>query len=146
MQRAKIETVAEFDYCIERGHNPLVDYLHFEVVPSLRIELQRLYFGHSNLGKGDVVRGNQRFYEFMWEVKPHICEECMKPLPGYSSVFISHILSRGGHSEMAHDCRNVNILCFKCHSQWETGRRVKMRIYERNMLIIERLKRDYSAK
>lgn len=143
MERANIQTVAEYEYCKNRGAEPLADFRRFTVEPSLRIELQRRIFGRSELSKGDIVKGNQRFYEYAWLVLPHYCEECMRPLPGYSASFISHIISRGGRPDMAHDLRNVNILCVKHHEQWETGNRKKMRIYERNTAIIQRLKLDY---
>ena len=79
----------------------------------------------------------------MWANKPHYCEECMRPLAEYSAVYVSHILTRGANPDMAHDARNINILCFKHHSMWENGDRENMRIFAKNQLTIEELKKDY---
>lgn len=82
----------------------------------------------------------------MWENKPHYCEECMRPLAEYSAVYVSHILTRGANPDMAHDPRNVNILCFRHHAEWENGEREKMRIWAKNQATIEELKKDYKLK
>ena len=55
----------------------------------------------------------------MWESKPHWCEECGKPLQGYSAAYISHILTKGAHTEVRYDPLNSNILCMKHHNKWE---------------------------
>lgn len=99
----------------------------------LRIEVQRSLFP-----------SHEQFYLWVWEHKVHTCEETMKPLREYSATYVSHILTKGGHPDMAHDPRNTNILCLKAHNQWEFGNREKMRIYERNQLIIKQLKNEYS--
>lgn len=52
-------------------------------------------------------------------------------------------MTRGAHPEAAHDCRNVNILCFFHHSVWENGDRKNMRIYRANVLTAEQLKQEY---
>lgn len=53
-------------------------------------------------------------------------------------------LPRGGHPEMAHDPRNVNILCKEHHTIWEnqTGR-ATMRIYLSNLQRIDDLTNEY---
>lgn len=141
----KISTREEFEYVLSRDYNPLLDWRKFEMPNSLRIDIQRELFGQSFISKGsNIVDANQRFYRYMWETKNHICEECGKPLSHYSSVFISHILSRGAKPEMAHDPRNINILCFHDHNKWEQETtRKDMKIYKTNLIIIELLKNDY---
>lgn len=141
----KISTREEFEYVLSRDYNPLLDWRKFEMPNSLRIDVQRELFGQSFISKGsNIVDANQRFYRYMWETKNHICEECGKPLSHYSSVFISHILSRGAKPEMAHDPRNINILCFHDHNKWEQETtRKDMKIYKTNLIIIELLKNDY---
>jgi hypothetical protein len=52
-------------------------------------------------------------------------------------------LTRGAHPEIAHDPRNINILCFESHNRWENGDRERMRIYPANMRLIELLKSEY---
>jgi len=138
-----ISNADEYRYAVSRDYQPLQDWKKFKLPVQLRIDLQREIFGKSLLSKGDVVKANQRFYYWCWDNKANYCEECAKPLHNYSSVFISHILTRGSRPEIAHDPRNVNILCYKHHEQWETGKRQLMRIYKTNLFIIELLKTDY---
>ena len=139
----EINTIEEYNYTVGRDYEPLIDWPNFVVDTPLRIDLQRKIFGKSLIGKGNIPQANQRFYIWVWDRKKHYCEECAKPLLEYSSVFISHIISKGARSDIAHDPRNVNILCFKHHDQWETGNRAKMNIYKKNIKIIELLKKDY---
>lgn len=141
----KISTREEFEYVLSRDYNPLLDWRKFKIPNSLRVDIQRELFGKSFISKGsNLVEANNRFYRYMWENKNHICEECGKPLSHYSSVFISHILSRGAKPEMAHDPRNINILCFHDHNKWEQETtRKDMKIYKTNLIIIEFLKDDY---
>lgn len=133
----------EYDYCIHKGYNPLVDLRNFSIDICLRVEIQKEIFGHCVIGRGDVTAANERFYRWIWDNKPHQCEECMKPLNNYSAVYCSHILARGAYPEMAHDTRNINILCFEHHNQWENGDKKMMRIYPQNLKLIELLKSEY---
>lgn len=126
------------DACRE-GAEPLLDR-RFDIEHSLRVEIQRELFG-----KGHTTAENERFYRWVWSRKMHICENCIKRLSEYSATYVSHILARGAYPEMAHDPRNVNILCFDCHSQWENGNREAMRIYESNQITIAELKKEYSC-
>lgn len=130
----------EYRYAVGRGFEPLLDWRRFKVDIRLRVELQRELFGR---GEIDTMRANEKFFRWVWARKPHQCEETMRPLPNYSAVYVSHILTRGAHPEMATDPRNVNILCFEMHNRWENGDRENMRIYPGNVRIIEMLKTDY---
>lgn len=130
----------EYDYIVSRGFEPLLDTNHFRMDIRLRIAIQREKFG-----TGHTPDENERFYRWVWEHKPHYCEETMRPLPNYSATFVSHILTRGANPEMAHDPRNVNILCFEMHNKWENGDRKGMRIYPANLLRIQELKKDYET-
>lgn len=134
-----VETAEEFNSIVMRGRNPLFLPLFFTIDFQLRLEWQNETFGGM-----DIPKANEKFYRYMWENKPHYCEECMKPLQKYSSAFISHILSRGAHPEMAHDVRNVNILCLPHHNQWENGKRETMRIFLPNLKTIKILKKEYA--
>lgn len=140
MQPFKIETREQYDLCKAHRIEPLIDN-RFPMAVSLRKEIQRELFG-----KGHTPEENEKFYRFCWKVYPHICQECMKPLHEYSAVYVSHILTRGANPELAHDPRNVNILCFRCHSVWENGRRENMRIYLSNQSKIEHLRNEYQEK
>lgn len=141
----RIDSIDEYRQCVERGFEPLIDD-RFELPIELRIEIQRQLFGHVTRGRGNIPQANERFFRWVWERKPHRCEETLRPLHNYSAVYVSHILSRGAHPEMAHDPRNVNILCAEMHNMWENGRRQSMRIWEKNSRIIKILKNEYQEK
>lgn len=133
----------EYDLIVDRGFEPLIDINNFQMEISLRIAIQKEIFGHCIFGRGDVMQANERFFRWVWVHKPHVCEETMQPLRNYSAVHCSHILTRGAHPEMAHDPRNINLLTFEMHERWENGDRQNMRIYARNMRIVELLKQEY---
>jgi 5-methylcytosine-specific restriction endonuclease McrA len=59
------------------------------------------------------------FYKFVWDNGLHYCENCGIHLADYSASYISHIKTRGAHTELRYNIGNVNILCLECHSKWE---------------------------
>ena len=122
-----------------------MDIKNFKMDIRLRVEIQREIFGHCVTGRGDIPAANDRFFRWIWEHKPHQCEETLRPLKQYSAVYMSHILTRGGNPEMAHDPRNINVLTFECHNRWENGDRKNMRIFPGNIRIIELLKSEYQT-
>ena len=133
----EIKNIEEYRDYKKRGWEPLANK-EFQMPISVRIQAQQELFG-----KGHTPAENERFYKYCWEHKVPMCEECGKPLRNYSATFVSHILTRGAFPEMAHDIRNVNILCFDHHKQWETGDKEEMRIYKKNLRTVEMLRRDY---
>ena len=139
MDPIRISTRDEYDYCRTLGYEPLVDK-RFAMDIHLRVDVQRELFG-----TGHTPEENEKFYRWCWDHKPHWCEETMRPLHQYSAVYVSHILTRGAHPEIAHDPRNVNILCFEKHNQWENGDRERMRIWRSNQLQIQTLKAEYES-
>lgn len=140
MNPVRINTLQDYDYCLSQGFEPLADN-RFIVKHDVRVEAQQRLFG-----KGNSEEQNIKFYRFCWKHRPHYCEECMKLLNAYSAVHVSHICSRGAYPEMAYDIRNINILCYKHHAQYENGDRESMRIYARNEQTIATLKEEYSLK
>ena len=134
-----IDTRELYDYARKRGYEPLIDR-RFAMEIHLRVSIQRELFG-----RGHTPEENERFYRWCWEHYPHICSETMRPLRQYSATYISHILTRGAHPEMAHDPRNVNILSFEMHNRWENGDRQNMRIYQMNQLTIKMLINEYAS-
>lgn len=144
MERIKIDTVEEYNYVKSRGFEPLLYNKYFRVDIKLREQLQRAIFGNCVTGRGDIMAANERFFRWIWNNKPHYCEECYAPLREYSAVYCSHILSRGAHPDIAWDARNINILCHRHHEQWEVGNRKSMRIYPGNQRIIRELLEDYN--
>lgn len=130
----------EYLYAKSRGIEPLMGLRKLPIYHPLRVEIQRQLFG-----TGHTPAENKKFFRFVWENKPHYCEECLKPLANYSAVYCSHILTRGAHPEMAHDPRNINILCFEHHNQWEQATtRKTMRIYQKNSITIKMLEAEYN--
>jgi len=140
--KIKIDTHAEFKLAVRKGFQPLIDW-RFNMPIRLRVEIQREYFGRVAIGRGKLPSANDRFYHFVWNNKPHVCEESMIPLEQYNAAFISHIFTRGAWPEMAHDPRNANILISWAHRQWENGKRMGMRIYQENALKMQILKSEY---
>lgn len=146
MEKILLETQQEYDLVKSRGYEPLLTNKYFKLDIKLREKIQKELFGKCVIGRGNIPQANERFFRWIWENKPHYCEECMKPLRTYSAVYCSHILTRGGNPEVAHDPRNINILCFEHHNMWENGERKKMRIYPGNQRIINNLIEDYNIK
>lgn len=102
------------------------------------------------VSKAGAIRkaADAKYYRASWDAAADDmggcrCEECRAHLPVFSPNYVSHILSRGAHPEMAHDPDNHNILCQKCHDQWEFGDRTGMNIGTRNAEKIARLYRKY---
>ena len=121
-----------------------MDIRNFTMDIRLRVEIQRELFGHCVFGRGaNIMAANERVFRWVWDNKPHQCEETLRPLRGDSAVYCSHILTRGAHPEIAHDPRNINILTFESHNRWENGDRENMRIYPGNMRMIELMKSEY---
>lgn len=144
METIIIDDRESYNYVVSRGYQPLLDIKSFKMDIRLRVEIQRELFGHCITGRGaNIMAANERFFRWVWEHKPHRCEETLKPLANYSAVYCSHILTRGAFPEMAHDPRNINILSFECHNRWENGDRERMRIYPENMRLIELMKTEY---
>lgn len=73
----------EYEYCVARGYEPLLDIRNFRLDIRLRVEIQRELFGHCVLGRGDIPVANQRFFRWVWEHKPHRCEETLRPLHNF---------------------------------------------------------------
>jgi hypothetical protein len=134
----EIVSKTEYDYLVGRGFQPLQDWRNFHLDLNLRLSLQYELFGFT-----DFQKQNDKFYHWVWENRPHACEETGKTLYQFSAIHISHILSRGSDRRMAIDPRNVNILSFESHQKWETGKQTEMNIYPMNKLIINLLKKDY---
>lgn len=144
-ERYHITTMEEYVYCIERGVEPMIECSDFDIDINLRVQIQSHLFGHCEFGRGDIPAANDRFFRWVWDHKPHYCEECLRPLHNFAAIYCSHILSRGAHPEMAHDVRNINILCPEHHCTWEHATtRKAMRIYAKNMQTIKTLKDEYS--
>ena len=135
----EIRSRIEYDYAIKRGYQPLIDWRMFRMCVKLRKQIQKELFGAP-----DFQKENIKFYKWVWDHSIHKCNETGQPLYNYSSVYISHIISKGSDRAMAIDPRNVNILSYKAHNCWENGNRKRMNIYKINYLIIKELKKDYS--
>lgn len=150
MHKLYIATINEFEECLQKGINPLFWHRYIKLVPELRIKLQYKLFGNADLGIKNIVRANDKYYHYCLNYSSFICENCGMPLYAlqhydcYSSIYVSHIISRGSDARMAHDPRNHNILCAKCHKKWESPQKSTMLIWIDNLVVIEELKKDYN--
>ena len=107
----------EFDPLVNIG----IVSTQFDMPIEVRIEIQnRLFKQQAGI--------YSKYYRWVWEHKPKICEETSLYLNSYSSAYVSHILTKGAHPELALDPRNSNILSFYAHQIWETGMRKNMAI------------------
>lgn len=145
-----INSREEFELCLSHGVNPLFWNRFIKLDFGLRISLQNELFGKSELGKGSVIKANDRYYHYCFSNSLLICENCGAPLfinrnidGCYSAKNVSHILSRGANAELAHDPRNHNILCGTCHKTWESPQNKGMLIYMDNQVVIKELRKDY---
>lgn len=137
----EITSLEEYRIFEKFKFNPLISDIHFRIDIHTRKEIILAIFGYS------CPANDVKFYRWMWDHKPHVCEEFMIPLWEYSAGHISHILTRGAHTEMRYDPRNINILSAKAHRTWETGiesEKKKMNIWDENQLKIKILKDEYS--
>lgn len=123
-----------------KGIEPLIDP-DFDIEIHLRKQIQDELWGDDQTN----MLHRRNFFLWVWEHKMHICEETGTFLGAHMSAeFMSHILTRGAHVEMWNDPRNINILTPDSHRKWETGKREKMKIWNKNREIIAQLKSDYS--
>jgi hypothetical protein len=130
-----LTTLEECEYVRSRGREPLADFKRFSMSFDLRYELIRQLFPEYS------VANTSKFYHWYWNTYPfgRICEETGIPLQNYSPVFISHIITRGSHPEMAYDPRNCNLLSYEAHNRWESHHREEMRIFRGNEMRIKTL-------
>ena len=98
--------------------------------------------------KDALINKDEELYEYIFETKTNVCEECGASLPGkfrdiegnvIARWQYSHILSKGAYPQLRHNKENINRLCFECHQKWEFGKREEMNIYEKNLKVIEHL-------
>lgn len=132
-------TREDYDILLSKGIDCLYDP-RFDLEIGLRIAIQKEKFGKND------DEGNAKFYHYCLTHFPMVCENCGKPIRYPWATNVSHILTRGAHPSLAHDPRNINILCAECHSAWEhTTTRYKLRLWfvEKNERTIEELKREY---
>jgi len=146
-----ITTLEEYYLCRSRGIDPLFWHFHIKLDISLRISIQNKLFGHTTLSKKNIPQANDKYYHYCYNYGPLVCENCgdslyrnRNILGSYSATYISHILSRSNKPEMAHDPRNFNKLCAKCHDKWESQKKNEMLIFMDNQIIIKELLKDYS--
>ena len=127
-----IITIEDFNKAVSYGFNPFLDN-SFSMSIKSRVTIQK-----------EMFKSDHQFYKYCWKNLPHFCQESGLKLTTYSSVHISHILSRGAYPEMRYDIRNINILTLTNHKLWESEKKVDMYIYKKNRQIIELLKNEYN--
>ena len=141
MRTELVTTREDYDILLARGIDCLYDS-RFTLEIGLRRDIQKERFG------SNTVEDNSKFYAYCLHHFPMVCENCGKPIRQPSATNVSHILTRGAHPAMAHDPRNINILCWECHQLWEgkpTRDRLRLWFVEKNERTIEQLKREYNG-
>lgn len=101
----------------------------------------------TNDNRSNMLKRDKLFYLLCFRNKKQICEECGKKLPpvfedenGIVAIYrYSHILPKSTYPRLRHNLDNINILCFDCHYRWDFGDKKKMKIYESNLLTIDKL-------
>jgi len=102
----------------------------------------------------ELLNKDRETYLKVFNSKPNYCEECfLKGIVQYlpsdfendegNINFISqysHILSKSAFPEYRHNPENFNRLCLSHHQHWEFFDKTKMKIYEPNQLIIEKIR------
>ena len=67
----------------------------------------------------------------IWDTRRHECENCgtwllEPPQP----INFSHYMPKGKYKKLELVEQNIDLLCTKCHQQWEYGDKTTMRIYD----------------
>jgi len=70
--------------------------------------------------------GERELFLEIWNERPHICVRCGKYL-GEEALkhYFSHIRSKGACPELRLSKDNIELVCMKCHIQYEFGDRTK---------------------
>ena len=131
---------SDYEAALKRGFFPLHDWRRFEMANDLRKYLTDEIFSLTT-GARSITKSNLKFYHVAWKISQHYCEECGLILHHYNACFISHILTKQAHPEHAFDLRNYNILCKECHNKWEYGVKRDMKIFRKNQLAIEAMRK-----
>lgn len=101
----------------------------------------------------EIHRMDRELYKYIFDTRPHECEECGRTLPsifsivdevsGISSIVCieqySHIMTKGAFPEFRHHKKNINRLCREHHDQWEFGDRQNMKIFASNQITIQEI-------
>ena len=134
-------TREDYDILLSKGIDCLYDP-RFDLEIGLRIAIQKEKFGKND------DEGNAKFYHYCLTHFPMVCENCGKPIRYPWATNVSHILTRGAHPEMAHDPRNISILCAQCHELYEhstTRDQLRMWYVEKTERVKEMLKKEYQG-
>lgn len=149
MRKHLINNIEEYNFCLSKGTDPLFFNRFIKMDIKLRVNVQNKLFGGASAHK-NILQANDKYYHYCFERSYKTCENCGYPLYKlrnldnvYSSVYVSHILTRGSNPQLAHDPRNHNILCKDCHDKWENGFKQEMMVYFGNMIVINEMKKEY---
>jgi len=70
--------------------------------------------------------GEWNLFLAIWAVRDHACTNCgifLGDIP--QPHFFSHIKSKGAHPELRLEPKNINLLCFECHREYDQGTKEK---------------------
>jgi hypothetical protein len=98
-----------------------------------------------------IIERDERFYEYIFNNSEHKCEECGCNLPdtfrSYEGKVVarfqySHILTKGAYQKFRWHKLNWNRLCLDDHEKWERGDRKSMKIYKKNISLVQEIKEN----
>ena len=64
---------------------------------------------------------DNKFFEYVWKVRPHVCQECGRELKEMKKWYMHHILSKAKYPYFRHDERNILMLCYQHHNEIESA-------------------------
>lgn len=89
-----------------------------------------------------TLERDERFYEECFNLSNHKCEECGAPLPDQfrdedgriiARFRYSHVIPKSIAPELRWKIKNINHLCAECHTEWEHGDKINMKIFTENV-------------
>lgn len=67
-----------------------------------------------------ITQADIAFYEEIWAERPHRCEVTGIGLgEEFNVVFFSHILTKGSYPRFRHNKKNIVLMSFEAHQEWE---------------------------
>lgn len=68
--------------------------------------------------------GEALMFKEIWDERPHICINCKENLGNEMRTwFFSHIKNKKHYPQLRLDKNNIQLLCLKCHHEYDNGTR-----------------------
>lgn len=104
-----------------------------------------------------VADKDEKFYRYIWDKRPHICDECGGELKEFKFDLFHHLLPKkkgiGGYPYFRYEETNIGMLCgrYGCHSKAESSTNYqKMKVFtsyeNRKSVLLESVGMTYESK